>query len=241
MGRLRFGRSQSLPSRLCSNLLRALAGDSDGTTIDHSQRHNRSDCARWRAGASEREAAAGLLPLACMLQARTCFCSTGPSKAPRMPPGRVHGLLDAAQAAVKSPLDSWGWFTPPTALLLVVFLLLVKPATKNPRKAVPARPRAAHVRPRKSDDEWATFPYMGPPRVALESPRVPRPHLRVLCERAWAAAPTRVRRWSSLLVVSRVRLRGGAASDTFVMRMYPGACVRTRGVLTNTCRHTAVC
>ena len=43
-------------------------------------------------------------------------------------------------------------------------------ATKKPRKAVPTRPRAAHVRPRKSDDEWATFPYIGPSRAAQSPP-----------------------------------------------------------------------
>ena len=55
----------------------------------------------------------------------------------------------------------------------------------------------------------------------------PRPHRRMLCTRAWAAAPTRVRRWSSLLVVSRVR-RGGAASNAFLCagtptRLCPGS------------------
>ena len=166
VGRLRFGRS--LPLRRDYAVIYAARSQVNRIIPQLITRSSTiAQTALDGAGASEREAAAGLLPLACMLQARTCFCSTGPSKAPRMPPGRVHGLLDAAQAAVKSPLDSWGWFTPPTALLLVVFLLLVKPATKNPRKAVPARPRAAHVRPRKSDDEWATYPYIGPPRAAL--------------------------------------------------------------------------
>ena len=44
-------------------------------------------------------------------------------------------------------------------------------ATKKPRKAVLARPRAAHVRPWKSGDECETFPHMCPTRAALVSSR----------------------------------------------------------------------
>ena len=95
-------------------------------------------------GASEREAAAGLLPLSLYVTARTCFCSADPSKAPRKPPGRIHGLLDAAQAAAKSPLDSWGWFTPPAALLLVMVLLLALPRLKN-RAKLSSRALALHT------------------------------------------------------------------------------------------------
>ena len=93
----------------------------------------------------------------------------GVSDAPRKLRGRLHRLTGAAQAPVKRLFG----------LLKVVFALylgccqITKPslgaATKIPRKAVLARPRAAHVRPRKSGDEWATFPYMCPTRAALVS------------------------------------------------------------------------
>ena len=93
----------------------------------------------------------------------------GVSDAPRKLRGRLHRLADAAQAPVKRLFG----------LLKVVFALYLGccqnnkgrlgAATKKPRKAVPARPRAAHVRPRKSDDEWPTFPYMGPPARGTES------------------------------------------------------------------------
>ena len=94
----------------------------------------------------------------------------GVSDAPRKLRGRLHRLAGAAQAPVKRLFG----------LLKVGFALYLGccqkqqaslgAATKKPRKAVPTRPRAAHVRPRKSDDEWATFPYIGPSRAAQSPP-----------------------------------------------------------------------
>ena len=94
----------------------------------------------------------------------------GVSDAPKKLRGRLHRLTDAAQAPVKRLFG----------LLKVGFALYLgccqtnkaslEAATKKPRKAVPARPRAAHVRPRKSDDEWATYPYIGLPRAAQSPP-----------------------------------------------------------------------
>ena len=158
----------------------------------------------------------------------------GVSDAPRKLRGRLHRLTGAAQAPVKRLFG----------LLKVVFALYLgccqktKPAwvplLKNRAKLSP-RALALHASaPGKVTTSARPLRTESPARGTRVLQRS-RPHRRMLCARPWAAAPTRVRRWSSLLVVSRVR-RGGA--NTQVPR---NACVRTRGVLTNTCRHTAVC
>ena len=111
----------------------------------------------------------------------------GVSDAPRKLRGRLHRLTGAAQAPAKRLFG----------LLKVVFALYLGccqnnkpagfPATKKPRKAVPARPRKTHSRPRKSDGECETFPHMCPPHAAPESSRG-RTLTVGRCARPWAAA-----------------------------------------------------
>ena len=121
-------------------------------------------------GASEREAAAGLLPLSLYVTSSYLFLLAGPSKAHRKPRRRICRLPDASQARCQESFGLLGRLTLAFFALGCCCCAACAAATKMPRKAVPARPRAAHVRPRKSDDECATFPYMGPPRVAQIPP-----------------------------------------------------------------------
>ena len=100
----------------------------------------------------------------------TCFACLGTSKAHRKPRRRICRLPDASQARCQESFGLLGRLTLAFFALGCCCCAACAAATKMPRKAVPARPRAAHVRPRKSDDECATFPYMGPPRVAQIPP-----------------------------------------------------------------------
>ena len=184
-------------------------------------------------GASERAAAAGLLPLSLYVTARTCFCSVGLSKAPRKPQRRIHWLPDAAEAAAKSLLGPWGRLL---ALCCPVGKTTNKAsllATNWPRKAVPTRPRAAHVRPWKSGDECGLFRTRGHARgtSVLQRPG-PSPYYAVCaplgcCADAYEA-------WVLFFFSLACASAAVPASEDVCSRSTPTAL--TRGVRTNTCR-----
>ena len=158
----------------------------------------------------------------------------GVSDAPRKPRGRLHRLADAA---LKRLLRLFG-------LLKLVFALWAgvlpnskaSSAAKKPRKAVPARPRAAHVRPGKVTTSARPFRTWVPRASHLQRPR---PHLRVLCVRAWAAAPTLMRR--GFCIVSRAR-RGGVRVACFAQgtRADPRVCARIPGAAIALALKTAI-
>ena len=155
----------------CASDARHLLGNSIKCILIAGTGEYSSESFIWLARAG---AAQGLLPNVAKTRASsafTCFACLGTSKAHRKPQRRIRRLPDASQARCQ---ESFGLLGRLTLVFLGCGCCCVADfaaAKKNPRKAVPARPRAAHVRPRKSGDECATYPHMGPPHAAPESSR----------------------------------------------------------------------
>ena len=107
------------------------------------------DGARGRLKERPRQA----LPLSLYVTSSYLFLLAGPSKAQRKPRRRICQLPDASQARCQESFGLLGRLYASFLCSGCCCFAACAAATKKPRKAVPARPRAAHVRRRKSDDE----------------------------------------------------------------------------------------